>query len=119
MQRCRIESKNWCFFFKYLGFDGKEIKPKTGGSFSNTWILNGKEVKTKTGASFSNTWVIQGNEAKPKVSASSSTPGVSLVVAAKLERYSRKNTLQYWDVMDADQGEWRMRDLEDIMWMQA
>jgi HSP20 family molecular chaperone IbpA len=41
------------------------------------------------------------------------------VIATKLERCGRKNTLQYLDVRDADQGEWGMRDLEDIMWMQA
>lgn len=70
-------------------FDGKEIKPKTNATSSNTWVWNGSELKPKNNSSSSNTWVIEGNKAKPKVNASSSNTyevGASpiLVIAGKL-----------------------------------
>ena len=56
--------------------DGKELKPKSGASSSNTWIFDGKEIKPKTSASSSNTWIWDGKELKPKTSASSSNTWV-------------------------------------------
>ncbi len=37
--------------------DGKELKPKSGASSSNTWIFDGEEIKPKTSASSSNKWI--------------------------------------------------------------
>lgn len=53
-------------------FDGKNIKLKSGGTSSNTWIWDGKELKPKSGASASNTWVIDGGKARPKTGSSAS-----------------------------------------------
>jgi hypothetical protein len=39
--------------------DGRESKPRSGASASNTWLFDGKEIKPKSGASSSNTWVTQ------------------------------------------------------------
>src|SRR5690606_10342759 len=50
--------------------DGRELKPKSGASLSNTWIFDGKEIKPKSGASLSNTWIWDGKELKPKSGAS-------------------------------------------------
>ena len=69
--------------------DGRELKPKSGATSSNTWVWDGKELKPKNGASSSNTWVIDGRKAKPKIGAvSANTYDIGdapiLVVAGKL-----------------------------------
>lgn len=53
-------------------FNGREIHPKIGATSSNTWMFDGKELKPKLGANSSNTWIIDGNTAKPKFGATSS-----------------------------------------------
>lgn len=56
---------------------GAELKPRTGASSSNTWVLTSRgEIKPKTGASSSNTWVFDGEELKPKSGARSSNTWV-------------------------------------------
>lgn len=39
--------------------DGRELKPKYGSNFSNTWVFDGKEIKPKSGANNSNTYDIE------------------------------------------------------------
>jgi hypothetical protein len=53
-------------------FDGKEIKPKSGATSSNSWVWTGTELKPKSGATAGNTWVVNGGKAKPKSGATSS-----------------------------------------------
>ena len=70
-------------------FDGKEIKPKSGASSSNTWLWDGKELRPKSGSSSSNTWIIDGNKVKPKSGASFSNTyetgaGSILIIAGQL-----------------------------------
>ncbi len=37
--------------------DGRELKPKSGATSSNTWLFDGKEIKPKNGAVMANTWL--------------------------------------------------------------
>ena len=57
-------------------WDGKELKPKQGATYSNTWLWDGKEFKPKQGATYSNTWVWDGREFKPKQGATYSNTWV-------------------------------------------
>ena len=53
-------------------FDGKEFKPKSGATSSNTWVFDGKEIKPKSGATSSNRWVVTATQLKPVSGANSS-----------------------------------------------
>lgn len=51
--------KNWIC-------NGRELKPKSGASSSNTWICDGRQIKPKNSPSASNRWLWNGKELKPK-----------------------------------------------------
>ncbi|WP_239989684.1 hypothetical protein [Haemophilus haemolyticus] len=46
--------------------DGRELKPKSGGSSSDVWVLSGKEIKPKYIGTSKDVWVWDGRELKPK-----------------------------------------------------
>ena len=49
-----------------------EIKPKSGATSSNTWVIDRGEIKPKSGANSNNTWKIGSDRIEPKYGASSS-----------------------------------------------
>ena len=57
----RENSNQELHLLTHILWDGKELKPKSGAKFENTWVFDGREWKLKSGAKFSNTWIVNGN----------------------------------------------------------
>ena len=55
--------------------NGRELKPRSGATSSNTWIYNRKEIKPKVGAKPSDIWLFNGRELVPQVGHASGSVG--------------------------------------------
>lgn len=63
-----IHPKSGASFSNTYVWDGEELDPKSGAG--NTWVFRGNEVRPKSGASFENTYTWDGEELRPKSGAS-------------------------------------------------